>query len=99
MVKDNLTLSSPDEEVRRFWIEHSKRCIEISEYFANKTGVPCLMNIWIPDGYKNIPADRLGPRKRFKDSLDEILSVPYDKSKVFVCLESKVSGSGLSHTQ
>ena len=95
MVKDNLTLSSPDEEVRRFWIEHGKRCIEISEYFANETGVPCLMNIWIPDGYKNIPADRLGPRKRFKDSLDEILSVPYDKSKVFVCLESKVFGIGL----
>lgn len=95
MVKDNLTLSSPDEEVRRFWIEHGKRCIEISEYFANETGVPCLMNIWIPDGYKNIPADRLGPRKRFKASLDEILSVPYDKSKVFVCLESKVFGIGL----
>ena len=71
MVKDNLTLSSPDEEIRRFWIEHGKRCIEISEYFANETGVPCLMNIWIPDGYKNIPADRLGPRKRFKDSLDD----------------------------
>ena len=53
------------------------------------------MNIWIPDGYKNIPADRLTPRKRFKDSLDEILSVPYDKSKVFVCLESKVFGIGL----
>ena len=95
MVKDNLTLSSPDENVRRFWIEHGKRCIEISEYFANETGVPCLMNIWIPDGYKNIPADRLSPRKRFKASLDEILSVPYDKSKVFVCLESKVFGIGL----
>ena len=95
MVKDNLTLSSPDENVRRFWIDHGKRCIEISEYFANETGVPCLMNIWIPDGYKNIPADRLSPRKRFKASLDEILSVPYDKSKVFVCLESKVFGIGL----
>ena len=95
MVKDGLTLSSPDENVRRFWIEHGKRCIEISEYFANETGTPCVMNIWIPDGYKDIPADRLGPRQRFKDSLDEILSVPYDKSKVFVCLESKVFGIGL----
>ena len=95
MVKDNLTLSSPDENVRRFWIEHGKRCIEISEYFANETGVPCLMNIWIPDGYKNIPADRRSPRKRFKASLDEILSEPNDKSKVFVCLESKVFGIGL----
>ena len=95
MVKNNLTLSSPDEEVRKFWIEHGKRCIEISEYFANETGVPCVMNIWIPDGYKDIPADRLGPRARFKASLDEILSVPYDKTKVYVCLESKVFGIGI----
>lgn len=95
MVKDNLTLSSPDEEVRKFWIEHGKRCIEISQYFAEQTNMPCVMNIWIPDGYKDIPADRIGPRKRFKESLDEILSVPYDKSKVFVTLESKVFGIGL----
>ncbi len=95
MVKDNLTLSSPDEEVRRFWVEHGKRCVELSEYFANETGIPCVMNIWIPDGYKDIPADRLSPRARFKKSLDEILSVPYDKSKVYVCLESKVFGIGL----
>jgi len=95
MVKDNLTLSSPDEEVRKFWVEHGKRCIEISQYFAEETGVPCVMNIWIPDGYKDIPADRLGPRLRFKKSLDEILSVDYDKSKVYVCLESKVFGIGV----
>ena len=95
MVKDNLTLSSPDENVRKFWIEHGKRCIEISQYFAEQTGMPCVMNIWIPDGYKEMPADRLGPRKRFSDSLDEILSVPYDKTKVFVCLESKVFGIGM----
>ncbi len=95
MVKDNLTLSSPDEEVRRFWVEHGKRCIEISQYFAEETGVSCVMNIWIPDGYKDIPADRLGPRARFKQSLDEILSVPYDKEKVYVTLESKVFGIGL----
>lgn len=95
MVKDNLTLSSPDEEVRKFWVEHGKRCIEISQYFAESTGEPCVMNIWIPDGYKDIPADRLGPRARFKQSLDEILSIPYDKKKVFVTLESKVFGIGL----
>ncbi|MGM9632299.1 MAG: L-rhamnose isomerase [Eubacteriales bacterium] len=95
MVKDNLTLSSPDENVRKFWVEHGKRCMEISEYFANETGIPCVMNIWIPDGYKDIPADRLGPRARFKKSLDEILSVPYDKTKVYPCLESKVFGIGL----
>ncbi len=95
MVKDNLTLSSPDEKVRRFWVEHGKRCLEISEYFANATGYPCVMNIWIPDGYKDIPADRLAPRARFKKSLDEILSVPYDHGKVYVTLESKVFGIGL----
>lgn len=95
MVKDNLTLSSPDETVRKFWIEHGKRCLEISQYFAEETGIPCVMNIWIPDGYKDIPADRLGPRERFKASLDEILSISYDKSKVFVCLESKVFGIGV----
>ncbi len=95
MVKDNLTLSSPDEEVRKFWVEHGKRCVEISQYFAEETGIPCVMNIWIPDGYKDIPADRLGPRERFKKSLDEILSIPYDKEKVYVCLESKVFGIGM----
>ncbi|MBE7015371.1 MAG: L-rhamnose isomerase [Ruminococcaceae bacterium] len=95
MVKDNLTLSSPDENVRKFWIEHGKRCIEISQYFAEETGVPCVMNIWIPDGFKDIPADRLGPRKRFKESLDEILSIPFDKSKVYITIESKVFGIGM----
>lgn len=95
MVKDNLTLSSPDENCRKFWVEHGRRCLEISEYFANETGVECVMNIWIPDGYKDIPADRMGPRARFKKSLDEILSLNYDKSKVYVCLESKAFGIGL----
>ncbi|MBO5713817.1 MAG: L-rhamnose isomerase [Clostridia bacterium] len=95
MVKDNLTLSSPDKAVRDYWIEHCKRCIKISEYFAQETGVPCVMNIWIPDGYKDIPADRLSPRLRFKQSLDEILSIPYDKTKVYITLESKVFGIGL----
>ena len=95
MVKDNLTLSSPDETVRAFWVRHGIACLKISEYFAEETGIPCVMNIWIPDGYKDIPADRMGPRARFKRSLDEILDTPYDKSKVYVTLESKVFGIGL----
>ena len=95
MVKDNLTLSSPDEEVRKFWVRHGIQCLKISQYFAEETGIPCVMNIWIPDGYKDIPADRLSPRARFKKSLDEILSTPYDKEKVYVTLESKVFGIGL----
>lgn len=92
---EQFTLSSTDEEIRSFWIEHGKACIRISEYFATELGVPCVMNIWIPDGLKDVPADRLGPRARFKDSLDKILSQPYDKSKVYVALESKVFGIGM----
>ena len=95
MVKDNLTLSSPDEKVREYWIEHGKACIRIAEYFANETGIPCVMNIWIPDGCKEVPADRYSPRLRFKDSLDKILAEPYDKEKVYITLESKVFGIGL----
>lgn len=95
MVKNDLTLSSPDEEVRTFWVNHGKACLKIAEYFATETGVPSVMNIWIPDGYKDIPADRLAPRARFKKSLDEILSIPYDKTKVYITLESKVFGIGL----
>lgn len=95
MVKDGLTLSSPDERVRKYWIDHGIACLKIAEYFATETGIPCVMNVWIPDGYKDIPADRLSPRARFKASLDEILDTPYDKSKVYVTLESKVFGIGL----
>ena len=95
MVKDGLTLSSPDETVRHFWVEHGKRCMAIAEYFAEETGKPCVINFWIPDGYKDYPADRLSPRRRYAQSMDEILSVPYDKTKVFPCIESKVFGIGL----
>ena len=95
MVKDGLTLSSPDETVRKFWVEHGKRCMAIAEYFAEETGKPCVINFWIPDGYKDYPADRLSPRRRYAQSMDEILSVPYDKTKVFPCIESKVFGIGL----
>lgn len=92
---DEFTLSSPDEEIRQFWINHGRACIRISQYLAEETGQPCVMNIWIPDGLKDVPADRMGPRARFKDSLDQILSIPYDRTKVFVTLESKVFGIGM----
>lgn len=95
MVRDGLTLSSPDEEVRRFWINHGKACIRISQYFAEETGIPCVMNIWTGDGYKDIPADRMGPRMRYKESIEEILSEPFDRSKVKPCVESKVFGIGV----
>ena len=95
MVKNGLTLSSPDETVRKFWVAHGKRCMAIAEYFAEETGKPCVINFWIPDGYKDYPADRFSPRRRYAQSMDEILSVPYDKTKVFPCIESKVFGIGL----
>ena len=95
LAADGLTLSHPDEKIRKFWIKHGIACIRISEYFARETGTPCLMNIWIPDGYKDIPADRLGPRKRFAESLDEILACGYDKNLVYIALESKVFGIGV----
>lgn len=89
------TLSSPDDEIRTFWINHGKACIKIAEYMATELNQPCVMNIWIPDGLKDVPADRLGPRARYKDSLDQILSLDYDRSKVYVALESKVFGIGM----
>lgn len=95
MVKDGLSLSSPDPEVRKFWIEHGKACIRISQYFAEETGIPCVMNIWTGDGFKDIPADRMGPRARYKASIEEILSEPYDFAKVKPCVESKVFGIGV----
>lgn len=91
---DGLTLSSPDENIRKFWIEHGKACIRISEYFAKETGMPCVMNIWTGDGLKDIPADRLGPRMRYKESIEEILSEPFDKNLVKPCVESKFFGIG-----
>lgn len=94
-VKDGLTLSSPDEETRNFWIEHGKACIRISEYFAKETGVPCVMNIWTGDGFKDIPADRMGPRVRYKESIEAILAEPFDKNLVKPCVESKVFGIGV----
>lgn len=92
---DPLTLSSPNEDTRRFWVEHGKACIRISQYLAEELGQPCTMNIWTGDGFKDIPADRMGPRQRYKASIDEILSELYDFNKVKPCVESKVFGIGV----
>lgn len=89
------TLSSSDEEIRQFWIRHGIASLKISEYLAEQTGQPCLMNIWIPDGCKDIPGDRTRARARLKDSLDQILATPYDHSRVYVSVESKVFGIGV----
>ncbi len=94
MAATGLTLSSPDKKIRDFWIAHGKACVKISEYFARETGVPCVMNIWTGDGLKDVPADRIGPRERYKQSIDEILS-DYDRNLVKPCVESKVFGIGV----
>ena len=92
---DPLTLSSPNQETRRFWIEHGKACIRISSYLAEQLGQPCVMNIWTGDGFKDIPGDRMGPRERYRQAINEILSEPYDFAKVKPCIESKVFGIGV----
>lgn len=91
---DGLTLSHPNKEIRDFWIRHTIACRKIGEYFGKELGQTCLTNIWIPDGYKDIPSDRLGPRRRLKESLDEILKVDIDKKYNLDCVESKVFGLG-----
>jgi L-rhamnose isomerase len=93
MVKDGFTLASTDREVRDFWIEHCKRSRKIANEIGSAMGDCVLCNLWIPDGLKDIPADRLSPRQRLKSSLDEIFaeSLP----NVIDSVESKVFGIGL----
>ena len=94
MADDGLTLSHPDEGVRNFWIEHIKRCRRISEYFGWELGTPCIMDIWIPDGFKDTPADRMGPQLRLRDSLDRALAEHMEQSFHKVAVEGKVFGIG-----
>ena len=90
---DSLTLSNPDDEIRAFWVRHGIACRKIAAYFAKELGCEVSCNVWIPDGYKEIPGDRLGPRLRLKDSLDQIFAEKYEG--VIDCVESKVFGIGL----
>ena len=91
---DGFTLSSADEDIRKFWIEHGKRCRKIGEYFGKELGIPCVTNIWIPDGYKDITVDKYAPRMRLKDSLDQILAEKIDPKYNIDAVESKVFGIG-----
>jgi len=88
------TLSSKDRKVRDFWVRHGIACREISEHIGHELGTPCIMNIWIPDGFKDVPVDRKAPRERLRRSLDEILRAPMDKRCVKESLESKLFGIG-----
>lgn len=91
---DGMTLSHPDKAVRDFWIEHCKASRKISEYFGRELGTPSVMNIWVPDGMKDMPVDRLGPRKRLQESLDEIISEKIDTKYHKDAVESKLFGIG-----
>ena len=92
---DNLSLSSPKKEIRDYWIKHCINSIKISEYFGKETKEKSLCNIWIPDGEKETPADRLSLRENLKNSLDEIFKYKYNKDYCDVSLESKVFGIGV----
>ena len=94
LAADGMTLSHPDAGVRRFWIGHCKAMRRVGAWFGEALGQACVNNIWIPDGLKNPPADRYGPRARLKDSLDEILSEPYDPAVLIDTVESKLFGIG-----
>lgn len=91
---DGLTLAHPDPEIRQFWIDHCIASRKIGEYFGRELGTPCLTNIWIPDGYKDTPSDRLTPRKRLKEALDEIFAVEIDEAYNIDSVESKLFGIG-----
>ena len=93
MVKDGLTLSSPDETVRRFWVEHCTACRRVAQRMGEELSDRVLCNVWVPDGLKDVPADRLGPRLRLKQSLDEIFAESCPS--VIDCVESKVFAIGV----
>lgn len=91
---DGMTLSHPDPEIRRFWIDHCKASRRISASFGQALGTPSVMNIWIPDGMKDLPADRLGPRQRLMAALDEVLAERIDEAHHIDAVESKLFGIG-----
>ncbi len=94
LADDGFTLSHPDEGIRRFWIEHCIACREIGAYFGQTLGSPTVTNIWIPDGYKDTPVDRVGPRRRLRDALDQVLASSLDPAHNRDAVESKLFGLG-----
>jgi L-rhamnose isomerase len=94
LAESGFTLASYDEGVRQFWIEHCIACRKIGAHFGRELGTPCVTNIWIPDGYKDIPADRKTPRLLLKDSLDQILAEKLDPKYNLDSVECKLFGLG-----
>ncbi|HZJ88094.1 MAG TPA: L-rhamnose isomerase [Sphaerochaeta sp.] len=94
MAEDGFTLASKDERVRRFWIEHAKRCRRIAAWIGREQGSPCILNTWIPDGTKDYTVDKFGYRAILKESLDEIFTTEYPASEMRDALETKLFGIG-----
>jgi len=92
--ESGFTLSSADEEIRRFWVEHGIACRKIGAAIGKELDTACVTNVWIPDGYKDIPVDRKGPRQRLRKSLDEIFAEKIDKKWLLDSVESKLFGIG-----
>ncbi|MEK4111237.1 L-rhamnose isomerase [Paenibacillus sp. DS2363] len=91
---DGFTLSHPDPEIRKFWIDHCKASRRIGAYFGEQLGQTCVTNVWVPDGFKDNPVDRLTPRKRLKESLDEVFCEPLNPEHNLDAVESKLFGLG-----
>ncbi len=94
LAADGFTLSHHESKIRQFWIDHCKACRRIAEYFGKELGSPAVTNVWIPDGYKDIPVDRFSPRQRLKESLDEIFSDNISSEHNLDAIESKLFGIG-----
>jgi len=92
--ESGFTLSSADEAIRSFWVEHGIACRKIGAAMGKELATPCVTNLWIPDGYKDIPVDRKGPRQRLKKSLDEIFAEKADRNCLLDAVESKLFGIG-----
>jgi L-rhamnose isomerase len=91
---DGFTLASRDAGRRKFWIDHGIACRRIGASFGQALGTPCVTNVWIPDGYKDLPVDRLGPRELLRDSLDQVFAEPLDARHNLDAVESKLFGIG-----
>ncbi|GAB1155169.1 L-rhamnose isomerase [Paenibacillus illinoisensis] len=91
---DGFTLSHPDPQIRKFWIDHCKASRRIGAYFGEQLGQTCVTNVWVPDGFKDNPVDRMTPRKRLKDSLDEVFAEKLDPKHNLDAVESKLFGLG-----
>jgi len=91
---DGFTLAHPDEGIRRFWVEHGIACRKVGEAIGRALGTPCVTNVWIPDGFKDVTIDRKAPRERLRRSLDEMFAEPIDPACNLDAVEAKLFGIG-----